>query len=211
MITYNVEPGSIEWMVARLGLPTASQFDRILTPKTRKPSAGRFKYRAELLAEWLLGQPVDWGTSNVMERGTELEDEARRFYAMERDVDVETVGFLTREDGKVGGSPDGLVGLDGGLEIKCPMAVQHVCYLLGEEFNHTGQVQGYMYLTGRPWWDILSYNPDLPPVIRRVERDETYISAFVPLLDELVAELDADKAKWAGHRILRPWTEGMAE
>jgi hypothetical protein len=207
----DVEQGTMEWALARLGIPTASQFDRILTPKTRKASTSRDAYRAELLAEWLMGQPLDWGTSAWMERGTELEDEARRWYEMDRGVDVQTVGVVVRDDGLVGGSPDGLVGEDGGLEIKCPAAVQHVKYMLGvDELAHVGQVQGYLYLTGRKWWDVLSYNPDLPPVVKRVERDEDYLAALVPLLDELVAQVVADREKWGVYRVPRPWQEEEA-
>lgn len=204
----DVDQGTMEWALGRLGIPTASQFDRILTPKTRKASAGVHSYRAELLAEWLMGQPLDWGTSAWMERGTELEDEARRWYEMDRGVDVAQVGVALRDDGMVGGSPDGLVGEDGGLEIKCPAAVQHVKYLLGvDELAHVGQVQGYLYLTGRQWWDVLSYNPELPAVVRRVERDEDYLEALVPLLDALVAQVLEDRAAWESYRVPRPWQE----
>ena len=101
MKTLDLEQGSTEWMMARLGIPTASRFDRLLTPKTRKPSASRDSYRAELVAEYLMGQPLDWGTSAWMERGTELEDEARRWYEMDRGVDVEQVGLVLRDDGLV--------------------------------------------------------------------------------------------------------------
>lgn len=201
------EQGSIEWMRARLGMPTASQFDRIITPKTRKPSGSRPLYRAECLAEWLMGQPIDWGTSAYMERGTEWEDKARQYYAMIRNVDVETPGFILRDDELAGGSPDGLVGSDGGLEIKCPGAVQHVRNLLGADPEYTGQIQGYMYLTGRAWWDFLSYNPELPPVIRRIERDDTYISALIPVLDEFIGQLAEDKQHLAAYRVPRPWDE----
>jgi len=202
----NVEQGSLEWLDARLGIPTASQFDRIITPKSRKPSASRATYRAEILAEWLMGQPLDWGTTAYMDRGTELEAEARRYYVFERDVEVEQVGFIVRADGMVGGSPDGLVGDDGILEIKCPGPAQHVRYMLGEDPDYIGQVQGYMYLTGRKWADILSYHPDLPKVIHRIERDEEYLAALVPVLDAFIEQLQADKERLAEHRVLRPWS-----
>lgn len=204
MIAYAVEPGSVEWMNLRLGLPTASQFDRLLTPKTWKPSASRVRYRAELLTEWLIGQPLDWGSNNWMERGSGLEAEARSYYALQTDAEVLSGGFVTREDGQVGGSPDGLIDPDGGLEIKCPAALQHVQYLLGENLDYVGQVQGYMYLTGRDWWDVVSYNPMLPPVIRRVARDEPYIRELVPVLDELVEQLEIDKGRLAQYRVRSP-------
>lgn len=204
MIIHDVRQGGEEWMRLRLGIPTASQFDRLLTPKTRKPAAARAKYRAELLTEWLLGQPLEWGSSTWMDRGTGMEDEARRFYEFERDAEVERTGFISRQDGQAGGSPDGLVGRDGGLEIKCPAALQHVQYMLGDDLEYVGQVQGYMYLTGRAWWDVISYNPALPPVITRVARDEDYIGALVPVLDEFVKQLERDKSQLAEHRLRGP-------
>lgn len=208
MKIHDVEQGTPEWLQLRLGIPTASQFDRLLTPKTWKPAAARFKYRAELLAEWLLGYPIDNGSSQFMERGTGMEAEARRWYEFERGITVTRVGFLTRDDGLVGGSPDALVGEDGVLEIKCPGAVQHVLSMLGEEPDYIGQCQGLMYLTGRRWVDFLSYNPVLPPVLKRVERDEDYVTALAAVIDSFIAGLELDKAALAEHRAeVRP---GMA-
>jgi hypothetical protein len=205
------EQGSAEWMVARLGIPTASQFDKLLTPKTRKPAAAQKKYRAQIVGEWIMGQVVEWGSDGYMERGKDMEDEARRKYELLKDVDVDQVGFVLRDDELVGASPDGLVGADGGLEIKCPGLVQHMLYLLeieslGEKF--VGQVQGCMYLTGRSWWDVESYHPELPAVIVRVERDEEYLAALLPVLDPFIEQVEADKLKWADHRVPRPWTGG---
>lgn len=201
MKIHDVEQGTPEWLQLRLGIPTGSQFDRLLTPKTRKPAAARFKYRAELLAEWLLGYPIDNGSQTIwMERGTGLEAEARRWYEFEKGVTVQRVGFVTRDDGQVGCSPDGLVGDDGVLEIKCPSAVQHVLYLLGEEPDYLGQCQGSLYITGRRWVDFLSYNPALPPKLIRIHRDEEYIAALADVLDSFLAGLELDKAALGEYR-----------
>jgi len=203
-----LEQGTLEWALARLGIPTASRFDTLITPKTMKPSKSALSYRAELVAEWLIGQPLDWGTASWMDRGTDMEERARLWYEFHFDVEVREVGFILRDDGLVGCSPDGLVGDDGGLEIKCPMAHQHVKYLLGIEDlveKHVGQVQGALLLTGRPWWDLVSYNPDLPPVVKRVERNEDYLKALTPILEPFVEQLEKDKAEWAAHKVLRPW------
>ncbi len=205
MNTLDVVQGTLEWMTARLGMPTASQYDRLLTPKSRKPSTGRFKYRAELLAEWLLGQPTDWGSTNWTTRGTEMEAEARRWYEFQGDVEVQQVGFITRDDGKTGGSPDGLIGDVGILEIKCPAATNHVQYMLGEDPDYIGQCQGLMYLTDREWVHVLSYNPELPPALNAVFRDDEYIAKLVPVLDEFIEELDKQKEKLEEHRVVRPW------
>lgn len=176
MIILDCEQGSTEWLMARIGIPTASRFDEILTPKTLKYSTSTTKYRNEILAEWSMGYPIqDDMRSGWMQRGTDLEPEARAWYEMERDVEVQKVGFLMREDKEVGGSPDGLVGTDGGVELKVPSLAVHLGYLLSDEQPYVAQVQGYMYLTGRQWWDFCSYHPTLPRVLRRVARDENFI------------------------------------
>jgi hypothetical protein len=204
----NCDQGSPEWFNARLGIPTASQFDRILTPKTRKPSGAQARYMAELLAEWLLGSPSESWSNAVVERGTELEEEAARWYAFDRGVDVEKVGFVTTDYGRVGGSPDRLVGSDGILEIKNPLAVQHVLYLLSEVPEHTGQVQGYLWLTGRKWCDMLSYHPTLPPVVHRIKPDPDYFAALEAELLPFLDKLDAEKERFAEYRQLSVFEMG---
>jgi exodeoxyribonuclease (lambda-induced) len=144
-----------------------------------------------------------------MERGVEMEEEARRWYAMERDVDVTRAGLVLRDDGLVVGSPDGLVGEDGVVEIKCPSAAQHMRYRLGEEPDYLGQVQGYLYLTGRQWCDFLSYHPELKPFLRRYPRDEEYLAALVPVLDEFAEQCARDREDFAVERVLRPWDMEM--
>jgi hypothetical protein len=198
----DVEQGSPEWFMARSGIPTASNFDRILTPKQRKYASGAGAYRDELLAEWLLGMPLDHGTTAWMDRGTILEPEARRWYTFQTGREVAEVGFVLRDDGMVGGSPDGFVGDDGGVEIKCPGPAKQVPYLLGEaSTDHTGQIQGLLMLTGRQWWDLVIYNPVLPSVVMRVERDEAYIADLAAALDRFVRELREGRDRLAEYRV----------
>lgn len=199
MIRVDCKQGSAEWREARAGVPTASGFDKIITPKTLKPSEQATGYLHHLIAEWLLGRPLDdCGSSMWTERGLELEGEAVAYYEMERGIDVEEVGFVLRDDRRAGCSPDRLVGNDGGLEIKCPSAAVHVGYLLDPaslEARYRGQVQGGLYITGLPWWDLLSYCPELPAVVRRVEPDPEYVAALVPALGTFLARMDAAKAQ----------------
>lgn len=179
MILLDVKQGSPEWIAARIGIPTASHFGRILTPATRKVSAQAKEYMMSLLAEWLIGEPADVAVTGFMDRGTELEPLARAWYANERDVEVKPVGCVLRDDRLVGASPDGLVGEDGSLEIKCPSAKVHVSYLLeGLPTTYFAQIQGALWLTGRQWTDLLAYHPELPPVVARILRDEDYIAAL---------------------------------
>jgi len=162
MILLDLKQGSPEWHRARLGIPTASQFARILTP-TGKPSSAAERYLHELIAERLLGEQVVDYESDEMHRGTELESQAVAWYELQRDVDAQRAGFCLTDDRLCGCSPDRLIGEDGGLEIKCPSAAVHVGYLLdsvGAKF--TPQVQGCLWITGRQWWDLVSFNPLLP-------------------------------------------------
>jgi len=145
-------------------------------------AAASVKYMHELLAEWATGYPADWGSTDFAERGKELEPEARDYYELQTDTEVQQVGFVLRDDGMVGASPDGLVADPGGLEIKCFGAKHHVAVLLGEPFA-TLQVQGSLWVCEREWWDVLAYNPEMPSRIERVYRDESYISDLAAAVD----------------------------
>jgi len=166
--------GSEEWYQARREMPTASCFDKIVTP-TGRPA--KTNYMDGLLAEGLTGQSDSTFMSKWMKRGKELEAEARTAYEFLTNQDVRCVGFVTRDDGMCGCSPDGLVGDDGGIEIKCPSPHIHVGYLRANAVPgiYYPQIQGSMWVCERGWWDFLSYHPDMKPLIIRVERDEAYI------------------------------------
>jgi len=196
MIRVDCEQGGAEWFAARLGIPTASQFSRIITPKTMKLSDSSVGYMHELIAEQLLGQAMDDGSSiGFMQRGELLERKAVEFYELQRDVETEKIGFVLRDNRRVGCSPDRLVGADGLLEIKCPKASNHIGYLLDAEgIGYRAQVQGQLWITGRTWVDTLSFNPDLPPALVRVYRDEKFITQLAQAVDQFLSFLDESKA-----------------
>ena len=205
MIRLDCPQGSEEWIQARLGIPTASQFHRLITPRTGKLSSQAAGYAYELLAEELLGHPVDEGASDFMARGTQLEKSAIDFYEFTQDVHTERVGFILRDDKLTGCSPDRLVGEDGGLEIKCPSAKVHVGYMLDADADaYRCQVQGALWLTGRAWWDWLSYNPELPPVLIRFERDEAFIEKLAATVDQFINYLDECRLKLVAGGYLSP-------
>jgi hypothetical protein len=196
MIHIDCEQGSRAWLMAKVGIPSASNFHRVLTPKTLKASSAAEGYAHELLAEMVLGRPLDDATTEFMQRGTLLEKSARDWYSLQHDVDVTRVGFLMSDDRRVGCSPDGLIGEDGGLEIKCPSAPVHIGYLLGDAADkYRCQVQGALWITGRSYWDFVSYNPDLPPCMLRFERDEKFIAALAGAVAAFIDVL----AMWKRH------------
>lgn len=200
MIVHECKQNSEEWDRLRCAKPTASQFHRILTPKQLKISkAGAFSYMSELFAEHVNGGPIESASTQFMQRGHDQEDEAVAAYEFEKSVDVRRVGFITNDDGTFGCSPDGLVGDDGGLEIKLLKLENHVKAMLRpQEFadSHRMQVQGALMITGRKWWDVMAHNPVLPSVIVRVERDEEVIGKLLPAVETLVLELDAELIRW---------------
>lgn len=212
MKVHNVLQGSVEWEQLRLGIPTASRFDEILTPAHRKYSKGARKYIWELIAEEIMGEQIERPTTFAMERGTDLEPEARGWYAFDQDVAVETVGFVTSDDGTVGASPDGLINLDGGLEIKCPGAIKHMENLFGADIAKYGQVQGNIYVCERDWWDVVSYHPKLLPAVTRTYRDDGYIKDLEAALDQFKDELAEAREyiKKLGDAGLRTITEKAA-
>lgn len=203
MIVVDCAQGTPEWFKARSGIPTASCFSRILTPKGLKLSASREKYMHELLYEWICDSTWDPYVSEWMERGSDLEDQAYAAYEFERSADVRRVGLCKRDDGWVGCSPDGLVGDDGGLELKCPTGPVHVANMLNMQETYRLQVQGSLWITGRRWWDLMSFHPDMPSAVVRFERDEECIAKIEAAVGKFLAELH-----WArGVIVERGWCD----
>lgn len=195
MIRVDVEQRTEAWLQARIGVVTASNCDRIMTPKTMKPSASATKYAYEILAEEILGQPLDGASSGFMERGAEMEAEARAWYEFTYDVDLEGVGFCLRDDRRVGCSPDSLVGEAGMIEIKCPSAAVHLGYLLGDAgAEYMCQMMCSLLVTGRQWIDFVSYCPGLPPVCVRFTRDEAFIAKLDEYINAFLVQLDGHRA-----------------
>lgn len=179
---------SAEWYDARAGKFTASRMAELMAHDKRngKPLKSVQTYIDDVIAERLTGTAKIIPASPAMRRGYELEPEAREMYAFERDVTVEEAGFYSvGEHDCLGASPDGLIGDDGLLEIKCPESItKHVTYLRDhahkEEYHW--QVQTQLAVTDRKWCDLVSYHPSFPPELQlaivRVERDEAAIKAL---------------------------------
>lgn len=179
MRTFDVEQNSDEWFALRLGKPTASRFDKIITPAKGAYSSASRSLIAALIAEQLPGYTRPY-LSEWVERGHEMEPRARAQYKFETDFEVKQVGFVMRDDrDDVGCSPDSLVndGTQGILEIKCPKAETLVEYHLGGELprEYKSQVQGQLWVTGLDWCDFYAWHPDLEPFRFRVERDVEFL------------------------------------
>jgi len=196
MIRVDVEQRSPEWFAARCGIPTASRFGDLLTPKTMKLSASSTPYLYELLAEWLTGKPKPQFQNDAMMHGTLTEPEAREYYEMRTGRKVEEIGFAVHDSLQFGASPDGMVGEDGQIEIKCPYQNGHMEVLLTGEVpaKYRAQVQGQLLVTGRAWCDFISYHPEMPGEIIRVERDEALIAAMRDALEGFCIRLKTCKA-----------------
>lgn len=193
MIIENLEQGSPEWFAARVGIPSASVFDKLITSKGAL-STSRQKLLYKLAGERVLGEKEEGYINGAMQRGIELEPEARTLFELITDLEVEEVGLCyydKRKDRSC--SPDGLMKTEmKGLEIKCPELATHVEYLIGNKLptKYFAQVQGSMYITGFKKWFFMSYFPAMKPFIVEVERDEIWIAKLDKALDGFVVELD---------------------
>lgn len=196
MKVYNCEQGTDEWTACRLGIPTASSFDKILTP-TGKPSSSALAYRRTLIAERATQQPEGIQQTEWMARGNELESGARALYAVEYNEVVEQVGFVLSDHG-YGCSPDGLIGSAGMLEIKAPKPSTHVGYVLDGKLptKYKPQIQGQLLVCEREWVDFMSYLPSARPFIIRASRDDEYIKLLHQSLCEFIEMLEAEDAEY---------------
>lgn len=192
MTVHQMDQRSEEWMRIRVGKATASRVADIVARTKSGYSASRANYAAQLVCERLTGQRQETYTNAAMQWGIDVEAEARAAYCFRHDVDVEEVGFVDHPAISLSGaSPDGLIGEDGLLEIKCPQTATHIETLLNGKVpeKYVTQMQWQLACTGREWCDFVSYDPRLPEelrmFVRRIERD-----------DERVAELEAEVAKF---------------
>jgi len=190
------EQGSTEWFAERCGKVTASRVADIIAKTKSGPSASRANYLAQLVAERLTGDVAESFTNAAMVHGTETEPEARAAYEFRRDVSVLQVGFVPHPSiAESGASPDGLVGEDGLIEIKCPNTATHIDTLLSGTVpsKYLTQMQWQMACTGRAWCDFASFDPRMPEEMRlfvkRVSRDDQHIHELEREVVNFLAEL----------------------
>jgi len=192
-----IEQRSDQWFAARIGKVTASRVADVLAKTKTGYSATRDNYMAQLVCERLTGQREEFFTSAAMQHGTDTEPLARAAYESLKDVLVDEVGFVPHPSIiMAGASPDGLVGDDGLLEIKCPNTATHIETLLSQTVpsKYNTQMQFQMACTGRSWCDFVSFDNRLPQelqlFVKRVPRDNMYIRLMEEEIVKFLNELD---------------------
>lgn len=184
MRVLDLEQGSEEWLKARCGVVTASNFSKVFTT-AGKLSTSRDGLVNQAVAESLMGKPVEMFKSEAMQRGNDLEPQARAMAELLLDVDISELGLVKMDKHEIGCSPDG-VWKDDGIEIKCPNAATHIGYLRAGKLptTYVQQVQGTMLVLHLEQYHFLSFHPDLPPFLITVRRDDKLLNLAEPLLIE---------------------------
>jgi putative phage-type endonuclease len=197
-----VEQGTPEWFAARLGNVTASRVADVIAKTKSGYSASRENYMAQLICERMTGAVAESYTNAAMQWGTETEPLARAAYESLADVLVDEVGYIAHPTiERAGASPDGLIGVFGILEIKCPNTATHIDTLISEQVptKYITQMQWQMSCTGRTWADFVSFDPRLPSglqmFVKRVEFDAEYVAMLKEEVIKFLTELDAKISK----------------
>lgn len=206
-----IEQGTEEWFAERLGKITASRVKDVIAKTKTGPSASRKNYAAQLMLERVLGQRQDTYVNAAMQWGIEQEPLARLAYSMllHTDVEVEEVSFINHPTiERSGASPDGLVGIDGMVELKCGNTATHCAWAIAGKVpeEHTLQMQWQMACANRLWCDFVSYDPRMPEgqqiFVRRLQRDDKLISE----LEEEVIKFDLEVVELVENLKVVRWT-----
>ena len=191
-----ITQGSQEWFAQRVGKVTASRVSDIIAKTKTGVSASRANYLAQLVAERLTGQAAETFKSGAMQHGTETEPQARMAYEAETGLMVTEVAMIQHGTIEMAGaSPDGLVGEDGLVEIKCPNTSTHIATLMADKApsQYIPQMQWQMACTGRAWCDFVSFDPRMPEdmqlFIKRVQRDNALIAEYEAEVVKFLAEV----------------------
>lgn len=198
-----IEQGSPEWFAMRAGKVTASKVSDVMSAIT---TAGYKNYLADLVVERLTGNKTESFTNAAMQWGVDQEPIARAEYEVKTGNFVDQIAFVDHPTiANFGCSPDGLVGDDGLIEIKCPNTATHIDYVMQDKVptKYIPQIQCQLAVTGRKWCDFVSFDPRLPDglqiLIVRLERDDEYIEKLearvVKFLDEVNSAVNGLKEK----------------
>ncbi len=191
---------SEEWYEARLGKATGSKFSDIMTKgRGSYELAARKNYRSELVLERLTGKKAETWTSPAMQWGIDNEPFARQNYMYATGQEVVEEFFVQHPTLQAGCSPDGYVGDEGLVEIKCPNSATHIATLRTGQLpsQYEAQVQGQLWLTGRSWCDFVSFDPRMPDnaqmIVIHIERDQEYIDDLEYEITKFLSEVDQEE------------------
>lgn len=189
---FDCEQGSDEWFAVKLGIPSASMFKAVLA---EGKGATRRAYMMRLIAEELTGQRVETYKNDDMDRGNQLEPEVIDLYRVITGAEITRIGFMRRD--RIGCSPDMLISTNGMAQIKTSRGDLHCEILLADQVptTHKAQLQGELMVSAREWNDYVNYCRGLPPFIKRVYRDESYIAKLTVALDEFCDEMESTKQR----------------
>lgn len=192
-----IEQGSPDWFAIRLGKVTASRVADVIAKTKSGYSTSRANYAAQLIAERLTGKVAESYSNAAMQWGTEQEPEARLAYEFRHDAEVQQVAFVDHPTiPMTGASPDGLIGDEGMIEIKCPITATHLDTLRFGDIptKYETQMLWQMACTGRKWCDFVSYDPRLPEnmrlFVKRLFRDDTKIAELEAEVKDFLREVE---------------------
>jgi hypothetical protein len=192
-----IEQGSLDWYLLRAGKVTASEMDRLVTPLGKiRTGDGPKTYLMEKLAERWIGGPLPSKEAAQgvwdLQQGHFLEEYARPAFTIETGLVSRRAAFVETDDGRAGCSPDGLIGDNSGLELKCPHIEKHLRYLLDGKLpaDYVAQVQGSMYVTGFDHWYFASFRRNLPMFILRVEKDDEFQESLGDAMDSFLTDFE---------------------
>lgn len=193
----NIKQGSDAWFQSRMGRVTASRIADVIAKTKTGYSASRDNYAAQLICERLTNLPTESYTNAAMQWGTETEPKARQAYESHTFTSVVEVAMIPHPTIEMAGaSPDGTIGDDGLIEIKCPNTSTHIDTLLSQKIpsKYVTQMQWQMACTGRKWCDFVSFDPRMPDnlqlFIKRVDRDDELIKELETEVIKFLAEVD---------------------
>lgn len=204
IVISDIEQGTAEWRMLKLGVPSAGRFGDIITPSKGDYSKSADRYMLQLIAEKITNKPTETYSNGNMEKGIEMEAEAREWFVLTQNKDVRQVGFIYRDERKlIGCSPDGIIYDDGimddeGIEIKRPASSTMVQYLLDGTLPliYKPQIQGSMFITGFKHWYFLAYHEDFTnPLLLLINRDDEYISKMEKHLHKFTTDLTSKLKK----------------
>lgn len=193
-----------KWFNDRLGKATASNFKHILA---QGRGISREKYKAELVRQRLTGQYESRYRGEEMDWGADTEDLAKLTYERHTGRTIDDCGFIDHTKLKAGASPDGLVGKDGIVEIKCPDTSTHQATIKANKVptEYAKQIQGQLWITGRKWCDFISFDPEMPPssqlFVKRVHRDEKVIGLIEFQVTKFLKEVDEDERFFKRYKV----------